>query len=154
MAEAHRPQFNGPVDIAGRLLRLAEDTVGISLPIRLGAGDGSEAEVDDTPVLIIPDVEGAAAHHVVPASSGSPVRTSRATSMSTATSALHRDVHPPEMHMTSLAKTIGLIGDAGLEIRDVQAMREHYPQTVAAWSSHLQKNRPPPSLSSARRWRA
>ncbi|MGI9083757.1 MAG: class I SAM-dependent methyltransferase [Aeromicrobium sp.] len=46
----------------------------------------------------------------------------------------------PDMHMKPLATTIGLISDAGLEIRDVQAMREHYPQTVAAWSRNLEEN--------------
>lgn len=46
----------------------------------------------------------------------------------------------PDMHMKPLAKTIGLIADAGLEIRDVQAMREHYPQTVAAWADNLESN--------------
>ena len=46
----------------------------------------------------------------------------------------------PDMHMKPLAKTLGLISDAGLEIRDVQAMREHYPQTVAGWSRNLEDN--------------
>lgn len=46
----------------------------------------------------------------------------------------------PDMHMKPLAKTIGLIADAGLEIRDVQAMREHYPQTVAGWADNLESN--------------
>lgn len=46
----------------------------------------------------------------------------------------------PDMHMKPLAKTLGLIADAGLEIRDVQAMREHYPQTVAGWSRNLEEN--------------
>ncbi|MDR7086035.1 cyclopropane-fatty-acyl-phospholipid synthase [Aeromicrobium panaciterrae] len=46
----------------------------------------------------------------------------------------------PDMHMKPLAKTIGLIADAGLEIRDVQAMREHYPQTVAGWADNLKNN--------------
>lgn len=46
----------------------------------------------------------------------------------------------PDMHMKPLAKTLGLIADAGLEIRDVQAMREHYPQTVAAWADNLEAN--------------
>ena len=46
----------------------------------------------------------------------------------------------PDMHMKPLAKTIGLIADAGLEIRDVQAMREHYPQTVAGWARNLEDN--------------
>jgi cyclopropane-fatty-acyl-phospholipid synthase len=46
----------------------------------------------------------------------------------------------PDMHMKPLAKTIGLIAGSGLEIRDVQAMREHYPQTVAAWATRLEDN--------------
>ena len=46
----------------------------------------------------------------------------------------------PDMHMKPIAKTIGLIHDAGLEIRDVQAMREHYPMTVAAWARNLEDN--------------
>ena len=44
----------------------------------------------------------------------------------------------PDMHMKPLAKTIGLIAGAGLEVRDVQAMREHYPRTVAAWAANLE----------------
>ena len=55
MAEAHQPQLNGPVDIAPRLLSLAEDTLGIPLPVRLRAWDGSEAGVDGAPVLVIRD---------------------------------------------------------------------------------------------------
>jgi cyclopropane-fatty-acyl-phospholipid synthase len=46
----------------------------------------------------------------------------------------------PDMHMKPLSKTIGLISAPGLEIRDVQAMREHYPQTVAAWAQNLESN--------------
>jgi len=45
----------------------------------------------------------------------------------------------PDMHMKPL-KTIGLIAASGLEIRDVQAMREHYPQTVAGWARNLEDN--------------
>jgi len=44
----------------------------------------------------------------------------------------------PDMHMKSLATTIGLLEDAGLEIREVQAMREHYPRTVRAWLATLE----------------
>lgn len=46
----------------------------------------------------------------------------------------------PDMHMVPLAKTIGRIAASGLEIRDVQAMREHYPQTVAGWARQLEDN--------------
>jgi cyclopropane-fatty-acyl-phospholipid synthase len=56
----------------------------------------------------------------------------------------HRDAAPgggafiesyiaPDMHMRPLAETIGLIAGAGFEIRDVEAMREHYVLTVARW---------------------
>ncbi|MCL3817766.1 class I SAM-dependent methyltransferase [Aeromicrobium wangtongii] len=44
----------------------------------------------------------------------------------------------PDMHMVPLATTIGRIAASGLEIRDVQAMREHYPQTVAGWAARLE----------------
>ena len=44
----------------------------------------------------------------------------------------------PDMHMKTIATTIGLLADSGLEIRDVQAMREHYPRTVDAWARTLQ----------------
>ena len=40
--------------------------------------------------------------------------------------------------MKTIANTIGLLADAGLEIRDVQAMREHYPHTVDAWARTLE----------------
>ncbi|MGH3423402.1 MAG: class I SAM-dependent methyltransferase, partial [Nocardioidaceae bacterium] len=46
----------------------------------------------------------------------------------------------PDMHMRPLADTVALVAGAGLEIRDVQAMREHYPRTVAAWSDRLEQN--------------
>ena len=46
----------------------------------------------------------------------------------------------PDMHMKPLAKTLGLIASGGLEIRDVQAMREHYPQTVAGWAANLESS--------------
>ncbi len=44
----------------------------------------------------------------------------------------------PDMHMKSLATTVGLIADGGLEVRDVHAMREHYAWTVAAWARTLE----------------
>jgi cyclopropane-fatty-acyl-phospholipid synthase len=39
----------------------------------------------------------------------------------------------PDMHMRPLGETVDLIEAGGLEVRDVQAMREHYVTTVAAW---------------------
>ncbi len=46
----------------------------------------------------------------------------------------------PDMHMKPLATTIGLLEGAGLETREVQAMREHYPRTVRAWLDTLDGN--------------
>ena len=47
----------------------------------------------------------------------------------------------PDMHMRPVQETIGILADAGFEIRDMHAMREHYVHTVAAWQRQL-----------ARRW--
>ena len=43
----------------------------------------------------------------------------------------------PDMHMRPVGRTIGLIEEAGLEVRDVHAMREHYVRTVRAWQDRL-----------------
>jgi cyclopropane fatty-acyl-phospholipid synthase-like methyltransferase/DUF1365 family protein len=39
----------------------------------------------------------------------------------------------PDMHMRPMARTLAHLQDAGFEIRDVEAMREHYVTTVEAW---------------------
>jgi cyclopropane-fatty-acyl-phospholipid synthase len=39
----------------------------------------------------------------------------------------------PDMHMRPLAQTVGFLADAGFEIRDVEALREHYVTTVQHW---------------------
>jgi cyclopropane-fatty-acyl-phospholipid synthase len=44
----------------------------------------------------------------------------------------------PDMHMRPAAETAGLLEGAGLEIRDVEAMREHYPPTIRAWLAALE----------------
>jgi cyclopropane-fatty-acyl-phospholipid synthase len=44
----------------------------------------------------------------------------------------------PDMHMRPLGETIGRLTDAGLEIRDVQALREHYVWTVRHWQTALE----------------
>lgn len=46
----------------------------------------------------------------------------------------------PDMHMRPLGETVGLLEEAGLEVRDVQAMREHYVATVAYWLERFEKN--------------
>lgn len=39
----------------------------------------------------------------------------------------------PDMYMRPVGETVALIADAGLEVRDVHALREHYVRTVAEW---------------------
>ena len=39
----------------------------------------------------------------------------------------------PDMHMRPVSQTIGHLERAGFEVRDVEAMREHYVRTVQAW---------------------
>jgi cyclopropane-fatty-acyl-phospholipid synthase len=39
----------------------------------------------------------------------------------------------PDMHMRPLAHTLGYLQEAGFEVRDVEAMREHYARTVQQW---------------------
>jgi len=39
----------------------------------------------------------------------------------------------PDMHMRLISRTLAHLEGAGLEIRDVEAMREHYVTTVAHW---------------------
>jgi cyclopropane-fatty-acyl-phospholipid synthase len=46
----------------------------------------------------------------------------------------------PDMHMRPVGETVALIEDAGLEVRDVHALREHYVWTVRAWLETLEKN--------------
>jgi cyclopropane-fatty-acyl-phospholipid synthase len=43
----------------------------------------------------------------------------------------------PDMHMRPLSATLALLEEAGLEIRDVQALREHYVPTFRAWLATL-----------------
>ena len=44
----------------------------------------------------------------------------------------------PDMHMRPLGETVGLLEGGGFEVRDVQALREHYVRTGAAWSANLE----------------
>lgn len=44
----------------------------------------------------------------------------------------------PDMHMRPLGETVALIEDGGLEVRDVEAMREHYVWTVQGWRERFE----------------
>jgi cyclopropane-fatty-acyl-phospholipid synthase len=46
----------------------------------------------------------------------------------------------PDMHMKPVGETVALIEQAGLEVRDVHALREHYVRTVAAWYATFEAN--------------
>jgi cyclopropane-fatty-acyl-phospholipid synthase len=45
----------------------------------------------------------------------------------------------PDMHMRPVGETIVMLEQAGLEVRDVHALREHYVWTVDAWARTLQE---------------
>jgi len=47
----------------------------------------------------------------------------------------------PDMYMRPVGETIAFFERAGLELRDVQALREHYVLTVAGWLASLRRNR-------------
>jgi cyclopropane-fatty-acyl-phospholipid synthase len=44
----------------------------------------------------------------------------------------------PDMHMRPVGETVDLLETAGLEVRDVQAMRENYTRTIRAWAQTLE----------------
>ena len=46
----------------------------------------------------------------------------------------------PDMHMRPVGETVGLFERAGLEVRDVHALREHYVWTVDAWYATFEAN--------------
>jgi cyclopropane-fatty-acyl-phospholipid synthase len=46
----------------------------------------------------------------------------------------------PDMHMRPVGETVDLFERAGLEVRDVHALREHYVRTVNAWYATFESN--------------
>lgn len=48
----------------------------------------------------------------------------------------------PHMHMRPVGETIAFLEAAGLELRGVQAMREHYVTTVAGWLDNVEAHLP------------
>lgn len=45
----------------------------------------------------------------------------------------------PDMHMRPLGETIELLEATGLEVRDVESLREHYGWTIRAWLDTLER---------------
>jgi cyclopropane-fatty-acyl-phospholipid synthase len=46
----------------------------------------------------------------------------------------------PDMSMRPVGATVSMLEDAGLEVRNVEAMREHYARTIDAWHDRLQEH--------------
>ncbi len=44
----------------------------------------------------------------------------------------------PDGELLPLAETVGTLEDAGFEVRDVEALREHYPWTLRRWVANLE----------------
>jgi cyclopropane-fatty-acyl-phospholipid synthase len=47
----------------------------------------------------------------------------------------------PDMHMRPVGQTVDLLEGAGLEVRDVHGLREHYVWTVDAWMDSFREHR-------------
>ena len=47
----------------------------------------------------------------------------------------------PDMYMRPVGETVAFFERAGLEVRDVHALREHYVLTVAGWLENFHRNR-------------
>ena len=47
----------------------------------------------------------------------------------------------PDMYMRPVGETLAFFERAGLEVRDVHALREHYVLTVAGWLENFRRNR-------------
>src|SRR3569833_255060 len=45
----------------------------------------------------------------------------------------------PDMHMRPVWETVRMLAAPGLELRDVESIREHYDWTVAAWAERLEE---------------
>jgi cyclopropane-fatty-acyl-phospholipid synthase len=48
----------------------------------------------------------------------------------------------PDMDMRPVGETVAMLESAGLEVRGVEAMREHYVRTIRAWSANFERNVP------------
>jgi cyclopropane-fatty-acyl-phospholipid synthase len=46
----------------------------------------------------------------------------------------------PDMYMRPVGETTAMLEHAGLEVRDVHALREHYVLTVAGWLQNFERN--------------
>ncbi|WEH34766.1 cyclopropane-fatty-acyl-phospholipid synthase [Streptomyces sp. AM 4-1-1] len=44
----------------------------------------------------------------------------------------------PDMHMRPVGRTVDQLETAGLEVRSVESLREHYARTIAAWHQRLE----------------
>ncbi|MFF7590461.1 class I SAM-dependent methyltransferase [Kitasatospora purpeofusca] len=47
----------------------------------------------------------------------------------------------PDMSMRPVGRTVALLEEVGLEVRNVEALREHYARTIDAWHDNLRERR-------------
>lgn len=128
------------------VVRAAVDAAGLEhrIDVRLGGLD----DVEDGPYDAVADLESldqSPAH--APAvqqllRAGGLVlqqQTAPARSMPDDAASFMRSYVYPTGPLATLSGTIGAWEEAGLEVRQVQSMREHYPPTLAAWAANLDK---------------
>ncbi|MGH3360703.1 MAG: class I SAM-dependent methyltransferase, partial [Nocardioidaceae bacterium] len=128
------------------VVRGAVDSAGLGerIEVRLGGLD----EVEDGPYDAIADLESldqspaqAPAVQQFLRAGGRVLQqqTSPARSMPDDTASFMRSYVYPAGPLHPLSHTLAAWEDSGLELRDVQSMREHYPPTLREWAANLDK---------------
>ncbi|HWW53001.1 MAG TPA: class I SAM-dependent methyltransferase, partial [Acidimicrobiales bacterium] len=46
----------------------------------------------------------------------------------------------PDGELQDVSETAGAMQEAGLEVRDIECLREHYPMTLSRWVDNLEAN--------------
>jgi Mycolic acid cyclopropane synthetase len=97
----------------------AASQAGVVLPARVRAWDGSEAGPPAGPTVVLRSplalrrILWRPVHRVLRG---------------------HGHAHPP------VGETVGLLGQAGLEVLGVESLRSHYVRTIGAWLDNLERN--------------
>lgn len=118
--------------------------LGHRIEVRLGGLD----EVEDGPYDAVADLESldqspadapAVRQLLRPGGRVLQQQTALARTMPDGTASFMRSYVYPSGPLSTLSGTLGAWEEAGLELRSVLSMREHYPPTLAAWADNLDR---------------